>query len=294
MNNCVESYRRTLKLRRAIPAFQRVSLGLINRLKLSYNGRLIDIPTRLISDEYGFSLSSDGWNYFRSLVAEFEKEPEIKLDDTVFFRFFRHEKIRSLRYVNDLLFLHQPSKPCQTKDFYFYFPICPWGDWTKDCSFSGMFQPWGHYHDFLEGKMTRDLFGYRRNLWYQPGDRYPLELEFNHVKYIYNSVKNRGYSPTYFGSLPEVVIFVRCSGEWRAVKYDGHHRLSVLSHLGYDRVTVSIPTESIGVVDEADVEEWYYVKCGLCTSEQALEIFNAYFELNGRERLEYLGLTSVY
>jgi hypothetical protein len=275
-------------------AFRRISSDLINRLKLAYDGRLIKIPVRLISDEYGFSLAPEGWHYFRSLIAEFEKNPEIILDDTIFFKFFQHEKIRSLRYVNDLLFLHKPGKQLQAQDFNFYFPMCPWGDWSKDCSFTGMFQPWGHYHDFIEGKMTRDLFGYRQNIWYQPGDRYPLELEFNHFKYIYNSINSRGYSPVWFGSFPEIILLVRCNGDWRAVKHDGHHRLTVLSHLGYNKVTVSISQEAIGVVHEAEVEQWYYVKHGLCTIEQALEVFNAYFELNGRERLEYLGLPSIY
>ncbi|NJM75679.1 MAG: hypothetical protein HC852_07730 [Acaryochloridaceae cyanobacterium RU_4_10] len=267
---------------------------LLNRLKLAYDGRLVKIPTRLISDEYGFSLAPEGWHYFRSLAAEFEHNPEIRLEDTIFFKFFQHEKIKSVRYVNDLLFLHNPNKSSQVGNFNFYFSMCPWGDWSKGCSFSGVFQPWGYYHDLIEGKMTRDLFGYRKNIWYEPSDRYPLEQEFYYFKYIYNSIKNRGYSPVWFGDLPAVVLFVRCNGEWLAVKHDGHHRLTVLSHLGYDKVTVSISPESIGVVREAEVEQWYYVKRGLCTTEQALEIFNAYFELNGRERLQYLGLPSVY
>lgn len=294
MNDSLANVKRMLPLRKTIPTLRRVSSGLINRLKLAYDGRLVKIPTRLISDEYGFSLAPEGWHYFRSLVAEFEKNPEIRLEDTIFFRFFQHEKIKSVRYVNDLLFLHNPNKSSQVGNFNFYFSMCPWGDWSKDCSFSGLFQPWGYHHDLIEGKMTRDLFGYRRNIWYETSDRYPLEQEFYYFKYIYNSIKNRGYSPVWFGNLPAVVLFVRCNGEWLAVKYDGHHRLTVLSHLGYDKVTVSISPESIGVVREAEVEQWYYVRIGLCTTEQALEIFNAYFELNGRERLEYLGLPSVY
>jgi hypothetical protein len=294
MNNSIKNIKRMIPLRKAIPAFKRITLGLIKRLKLAYNGKLVKIPIRLISDDYGFSLAPEGWHYFRSLIVEYEKNPNISLDETIFFQFFQHEKIRSLRYVNDLLFLHKPSKRFQVEGFNFYFSTCPWGDSTKNCSFSGLFQPWGHYHDFVESKMTRDLFGYRQNIWYQPGDRYPLELEFNHFKYIYNSIQSRGYSPMYFGSLPEVILLVRCNGEWRALKHDGHHRLTVLSHLGHDKVTVAIPPECIEVVHEAEVEQWYYVKRGLCSAEQALEIFNTHFELNGRERLEYLGLSSVY
>jgi hypothetical protein len=283
--------RRMFFLRKGISTFRHISLGLIKRLKLTFDGRIVTIPTELISDEYGFSFAPKGWHYFRELIAEYEQNPDICLDDTNFFKFFQHEKVRTIRYVNDLLFLHKPSKILQQEDFKFYFCTVPWGDWTKSCETE---PTWGYYHDLIEGKMTRNLYGFRRNPWYQPGDRYPLEIEFNHFKYLYNSIKDKGYSPLRFGSLPEVILLIRSSGEWRAVRSDGHHRLTILSHLGYEKVTVSIPPQTIGVIYESEVEQWYYVKRGLCNPGQALEIFNAFFELNGRERLEYLGLSSVY
>jgi hypothetical protein len=145
----------------------------------------------------------------------------------------------------------------------------------------------------MEDKKTRDVHGYRRNPWYQPGDRYPLEIEYALIRKLYPSLK-KGYFPRWFRSFPEVILLVRCNGEWRAVRENGQHRLSILSHLGYDRVTVLIPSGSITVAHEAEVKEWYYVKRGLCSPEQALEIFHAYFDLNGRERIEYLGLPSGY
>jgi hypothetical protein len=48
------------------------------------------------------------------------------------------------------------------------------------------------------------------------------------------------------------------------------------------------------IVRETEVENWYYVKHGFCTPEDALEIFHAFFELNGRERIAYLGLPTGY
>jgi len=48
------------------------------------------------------------------------------------------------------------------------------------------------------------------------------------------------------------------------------------------------------IVRETDVERWHYVKQGLCTPDEALDIFHAFFELNGRERITSLGLPSVY
>lgn len=57
-------------------------------------------------------------------------------------------------------------------------------------------------------------------------------------------------------------------------------------------MTVALRPESVKFVAEAEVEDWYYVRRGLCPPEQALGIFNAFFELDGRERLEYLGLST--
>jgi len=85
---------------------------------------------------------------------------------------------------------------------------------------------------------------------------------------------------------PSVALLIRNNGEPLGLNVDGHHSLGVLGYLGYNQVRVEV-TE---VVKESEVDRWYYVKNGYCTREQALDIFNAFFEINGRERIEYLGL----
>ncbi len=57
---------------------------------------------------------------------------------------------------------------------------------------------------------------------------------------------------------------------------------------------VALQPESVKVVHEAELDQWYYVKHGRCTPEHALEIFYAFFELGGRERIRYLGLPPGY
>ena len=91
---------------------------------------------------------------------------------------------------------------------------------------------------------------------------------------------------------------------------------AILSHLGRKKITALVPSaDSINeslrtwtsfsplpkvvypneiVVRDTDVEQWHYVKRGLCTADQALEIFHAFFELNGRERIRYLEIPNVY
>jgi hypothetical protein len=263
---------------------------------------------KYITNEFAFSFADEGWNYFRALVAEYERNPRVSFENSAFCRFFDNDRVRSVRYLNDVLFLHDPRKRSCTGGFNFYLGTYPWGDHVGG-------GPWGHYFDHLEEKSTRDLYGYRANIWYQPGDHFSIEFEWNKTIRLYNSIKER-YQPFTSGDLPEVTLLVRRDGEVRAVRYNGQHRLSILSHLGYRKVAVAVPSardisdslsswptfssipkmvhEHEVVVRETEVKDWHYVKHGLCTVEQALEIFHAFFELNGRERITYLGLPTVY
>jgi hypothetical protein len=277
-------------------------------LQFFRSGSLKRLPVDLITNEFAFSFGAKGWHYLRALVAEYDRDRDIRLEDTTFWRFFQHERVRSVRYLNDVLFLHDPARQARAGDFKFYLGTYPWGDHVSG-------GPWGRHFDRVEGARTRDIYGDSRNPWYDPGARPPLEIEWRETIRTYDSVR-RGYRPLLHGSLPQVTLLVRRDGELRAVRYNGQHRLASLGHLGRRRVSVLVPsassitaeleswptastapkvvTEGDVVVRENDVEEWYYVKRGLCSVEQALEIFDAFFELDGSERAAALGLPKTY
>lgn len=274
----------------------------------AHSGRLRRIPFELITNEFGFSFAPDGWNYLRALVAEYDRDPHIRLEESTFWRFFQHERVRSVRYLNDLLFLHDDERRTRSGELRFYLGTYPWGDHVSG-------GPWGIEYDRVEGGTTRDIYGDSRNPWYEPGARRPLELEWQTTIATFESVRNR-YRPWLHRSLPRVTLLVRRDGEFRAVRYDGQHRLASLAHLGRTALSVVVPSaraisaelatwptashapkvvnEGDVVVHEDDVEDWYYVREGLCSAEQALEIFNAFFELDGSERLAALELPRSY
>jgi hypothetical protein len=270
-------------------------------------GKLKRIPIEFVTNEFAFAFSPDGWNYFRALVAEYEQHPNLDLEKSTFFRFFQHDQVKSVRYLNDILFLHDPVR--QKRGCKFYLGTYPWGDHVGG-------GPWGHYYDLLAGNDTRDLYGYRANIWYEPGDKVPIEREWKGTLNLYESLKKKGYQPLRHRDIPEVTLLLRRDGAMRAVRYNGQHRLSILSHVGHKHVTALVPSvqsindslktwttfsnlpkvvyENEVVVRETDVQQWHYVKQGLCTVDQALEIFHAFFELNGRERIKYLNIPSAY
>jgi hypothetical protein len=277
--------------RSVVGSKRRLTRQRLLNLRARRGDALIRIPTALISDEYAFSLGAKGWHYFRSLVAEYEHDPTVELDETVFVEFFQHPEIRSVRYLDDLLFLHDASMRAWD-GHKFYLGTYPWGDWKHDHANHGG-KPFGFYYDEVENTNTRDLYGYQRNPWYRPGDLYPLQIEWHHTLALYKSMK-KGYQPARYGSFPSVVVLLRTDGEMRAVRDEGHHRLCLLAHFGHEKVTVALEPESVQVVDEREVEEWYYVKRGVCPPERALAIFYAFFEQDGSERVDYLGIPRAY
>jgi hypothetical protein len=292
MDNFIKEAKRILEFSINNFISQRL-LSTLRYFKSNFDKNLIKVPTKLVTDEFAFSLSREGWNFYRDLVTECAKKNDVNLESTTFFKFFQTKQLGSVCYLNDLLFMHDPERrerSCQN-GFKFYLGTYPWGGWSKAESCIGG-TPFGHHYDRIEEKMTKDLWGYGRNPFYEPKDRYTLECELKVMKNLYHSLR-KGYQPRKYG-FPGVTLLVRRNGEIRAVMVGGHHRLSILSHLGYKKLTVLLHSSCIEKVYESEVEQWYYVSRGICSSAQALEIFNAYFDLNGRERLSYLGLTSVY
>jgi hypothetical protein len=267
-------------------SYRDLTINILKYSKLALTGKLISLPTRVVTDEFGFSLAPEGWNYYCALVAECEKQPDVRLEETTFYRFFQHQQVNAIRGLDDVLYLHDPEKRSNPKRFKFYLGTYPWGGLTETDSLTGG-TPFGWYYDSVSGKMTRDLWGYKQTLWYKPDERYTLVYEWNYTLHNYFAIRG-GYRPHLYGSFPCVTLLVRRDGEKRAIMGDGHHRLAILSHFGHTQVAVHV----VHVVKEGDVDQWYYVKRGMCSQEQALELFNAFFQLNGRERLTYLGLQS--
>ncbi len=257
---------------------------IIGFLKMILQRRLIQLSMNQITDEFGFSLADDGWNSYYSLLKEFSNNPDISLEETTFFQFFNHPEINTIESLEDLLWIHQREEPSELTGFKFYLGTWPWGGITSEESEVGG-TPFGWYYDQVEGKMTKELWEYGRNLWYQPDDRYTLEVEWNLTLEILR-ILQKGYHPLWHLSYPEVTLLVRQNGEKKALMGDGHHRLAVLSFLGFEKVAVNVRQ----IVLETEVENWYYVKNGLCSREKALQIFHAFFNINGRERANYLGL----
>jgi hypothetical protein len=271
-------------VRRARPSLRQLYRDTRRIARSALTGRLIRVLLREVTDEFAFSLDSDGWNYSAALIREHLDRPGVRMDQTLFYRFFQDPRLNALRSLDDILYLHDPARAAQPGRAHLHLGTYPWGGITEEDRLTGG-TPFGWYYDSIAGTSTRDLWGTAATLWYQPNDLEALTKEWDKTIALYRSLK-AGYHPLRRLSFPSVTLLARHDGQRRAIMGNGHHRMTVLACLGYHDVTVEV----IQVIEETRVDDWHYVRTGHCSRQQALETFNAFFTLNGGERLQHLGL----
>ncbi len=221
------------------------------------------------TNSLGFSYAVTGWHPVTALLRE---NPSgiltVPLQQSVFARFFPRYCPTSMRDLPDQL----------DEDVSFAPPVgvLPWGGFTRQEAVTG-------------GTPLREtswLFG--------PLDDQSIRLNMTRTFDVYASLKRSGYAPWRpFNSFIEGCFLERSNGDRMFVVMHGKHRAAVLRFLGFESVVVRCTPDSVRVIRERDVHNWYYVKSGECSREDALAYFRAYFELSGRERAVKLGLVAA-
>ena len=277
-----------------IPIAFTTKMIVLNRCIELMRSSIKRIPIELISDWHGYRFNDNGWHYLRDLVAEILINPEIRLQQTNYWKFFKHPRILDTKHFDDQLFFHK-AKGLPTGDKPFYLNTMPWGFFTKKLMAKGGI-PSGKKYDFDSGSNTLEWSqqDVGRHVWYHPSEDHALTLQFEKIRKLTYSIKSEGFHPFRSRSpFIRVAVMERTNGSRRYIRCDGLHRLAVAAQLGVGAFWVQIPP-SAAFIRETEVESWYYVRKGHCTKEHALCFFHAFFELTGRERLEALHLNSSY
>jgi len=261
----------------------RKSYNYLNIIKHGFKGKVIEMPMDKITNEYAFSYSKNGWNYLVQIIKEYEECPGIRFENSSYYKLFLKLKYENIETFTDILFLHDKNKRKELPKI--YFGTKPWGCSIKKYINVGG-RPWGYYYDKMNNVNTKTL--HFRNLWYLPGETESLKFEWNKTINLYNQIKKEGYKPFLKGTLPEVYLLINKNEEVMAVRFNGQHRIAVLSYLGFDTIKVLVSDESAGVIREDEIDQWFYVKEKLINKYEALCFFNAFFKYNGSERLRYL------
>jgi len=107
-----------------------------------------------------------------------------------------------------------------------------------------------------------------------------IENEFSALKSAYQSISLNGYLPRKYGYAEVLVLKNKEANAY--ILLDGNHRASALSALGYKNMETRIFIGNI--VDRSDVKNWPGVKSSFFTEDDALHIFDVYFEGNHHYR----------
>lgn len=235
-------------------------------LYLNREKELINVDLEICTNSFGFSYSQSGWHPIIALLREVDSNHQLLYSqDSVFFKYYeKYQPVDMLHLVNGLYSQVSFAPPLG---------ILPWGGFSKETMRNGG----------SPLKNTSWLTG--------PLDNDSIRLNIKRSIDLLNNVKRYGYKPWMpQNSFVEGCFLEKEDGDKRFVVIHGKHRAAVLSYLGFDHIMVRYAPEAVKVIHENDVHTWFYVKNRKCSVDDALAYFNAYFELNGKERARNLGL----
>ena len=255
-----------------------IQTGIFDRLRyliepayifLHKKTKLLEIHIEACTNLLAFSFAPTGWHYFIEVLKEYDKDKTIHFKDTTLYRFYQiyqYEGTFSLLCCRDNADNNVRFRPP--------FGIYPWGSFIAESRYNG---------GIAKNRFTSHLCG--------PSEDYVIEKNYNNLIGLYNELRTRGYRPWGYGNrFVGVTVLERRNGEKKFVVLQGNHRTAIMSHLGFKTILARYQPLAFNVIRERDVSEWYYVRNGECSEEDALYYFSLFFKSDGNERALKLGL----
>lgn len=233
-------------------------------LKTVNRHKVFEVPMNKCINPLGFSFGENGWHFLVEYLKELKADPSVLLCESVLYRY------------------HKMYQPASMKE------LIVFSDNNVEFNLDFFRFPWGNYKkEFDHNLPTKDRCTSR---FCGPSDDDLIEKESMDIVKLRNSINSTGYSPWRFPhSFIAGVCLKRENSDFRFVILQGNHRTAVLSYLGYKKIIARIQPGCFPIIKEQDVENWYYVKNGMCSIKDALIYFHTLFNLDGSERAVELG-----
>lgn len=141
----------------------------------------------------------------------------------------------------------------------------PWDEISKDCLFDTTrywFNDLNGIVDLLTHFSNKGILSYR------------IDEEFTWLERALFTITNKGFLPDHYTK----VLHLKKKNKNAYLVLDGNHRISALTALGID----TVPAKIEKIVSEENIENWFAVKNGFLSIDNALNIFNAYFKTNNK------------
>jgi len=239
------------------------------------------------------------WRYLRTRGAE--KTPalrtfEISIDQCVHYCGFRYGRLEYNPYEQYLLDLlnHVPLLIARRRfvEFLVYYRPRHMGEALGLINLSKEYPLWVYPWQRFQPRE----FTIHKNWCNTPNDfpdilthfcesgilSFRIDEEFFWLERALYSISENDYQPEHYNSYIRTLQLCRSDGKCAYLLLDGNHRVGTMSVLGHK--TVKIEHKSTDIVFERDCDRWYGVQEGFFSREDALRIFNAYFEGNHNYR----------
>lgn len=232
---------------------------------LNRHSQLCEVPIELCTNPMGFSFAPSGWNYLIEQLKQFDRNPDVRAEDSLLYRF---HQIYQPEDMSDM-----PVSAGAEVKFKPGLSIYPWGSFDVEKS--------------KRGGMVKDAYGTR---FHGPSSLELIVGELSNLLSLYQYMKIHGYRPWYFRNAFIGGVFLELrNGQRKFVVLQGNHRTAVLAHLGKQKILTRYLKGYYRCIREADVNEWFYVRSGQCSNEDAVAYIRSFFTLDGTERARMMG-----
>ncbi|MDV2583344.1 hypothetical protein [Alkalibacillus haloalkaliphilus] len=226
---------------------------------LKSSSSFVEVEIDRCCDWQGLYCSDEGWHYFRAVLQEYKENPKLKYEKSIL-------KIYYKKY--------QPQT-------------------LLECLFYG---EENQYEHLVTNELLELPWGIRfkspdkNHQHYGPNSKSFGEKEINRIINVYESISTEGYQPEKYKDGYIRGFYLRRGDDYRFMITGGQHRLAALKELGYESIVVKIHVKDKRVVDRKDVKNWKNVREGMYNEELALKVFDQFFDQNGREKAEKIGV----
>lgn len=234
-------------------------------LKTTRRNAIREVEMGRCVNPLGFSFGKDGWHFIVEYLREVESNPSIHFKDSILYQYHKFYQPISMSELVRSAGMEVSFDP----GFFRY----PWGNFRKDFNYE------------LPAKDKR------LSRFCGPSDDDLIQSEATNITKLRDAIKVVGYNPwkspnSFIGGS----FLKRRNGEYRFVVLQGNHRVSVMSYLGIKTFIARDLPGHYSHISEGNIDEWYYVRNGMCSREDAKKYFDAFFILNGIERAQRLQL----
>lgn len=223
-----------------------------------------------MTSRVGFSFSQDGWHPFVKTLQEYEKNPDLRYQDSTLARLYQSYKPQNIQEV----LLDHIEAPLS--------PVCFWPPNNELIK-----KIWILNKNKL--KKTLEEVNNKKNqgkgwIYFGPHTNDYGEREFSRMKTVYDSLKIRGYQPDYKNTDPVNGFFLQKGSKTRFILMQGNHRVSALKALGYSRIEVVTRPGHPKVINWKDLNKLTEGEGGIYSDYIIKELFLALFEGSGLEK----------